>query len=524
MESNDQPRTDVAVKDSAPTPPASRPIVTTETPKATASAHSDAAPASAVQRPPAQRLPTTRIIFSAIALLVLVAICYFGVPMVRLALNTVSTDDAYVSVHVTFVAPRVAGQVERVLVDDNNRVKKGDLVVQLDKEPYQVQVDIKEALLATAKADAVVAAAQARAAAAQARSSRFKVERAMEEVHNQVAQLRATVAALASELAIRDRAFKDFERAKEIMKTPGAIAQQELDLKLQEYLVAKSKVRQSLEGVYQIRAALGLPIAPVNAEELTTVPKALAETPSDLDQTFSTVRQAASELIQALATLGVDASSFDLLPRQIIEEFFRRDPKGDIDRIFQDVFKKAPTIMQANAKVGQAQHDLRQAKLNLSYCDVYAEIDGVVARRKVNPGNNVQAGQSLMTIRSLTEIWIDSNFKETQLADLRIGQQVKIEVDMYGRRQEYEGRITGFTMGTGQTLALLPPQNATGNFVKIVQRLPVRIELLNYDPDRNPLFPGLSVTPYVYVYKPLVENDPGKGKFLQPLQSAGEKE
>ena len=100
-----------------------------------------------------------------------------------------------------------------------------------------------------------------------------------------------------------------------------------------------------------------------------------------------------------------------------------------------------------------------------------------------------------MTVRSLTEIWIDANFKETQLADLRIGQRVRCEVDMYGGRQEFEGRITGFTMGTGQTLALLPPQNATGNFVKIVQRLPVRIELTDYDPDKAPLFVGLSVDP-----------------------------
>ena len=98
-----------------------------------------------------------------------------------------------------------------------------------------------------------------------------------------------------------------------------------------------------------------------------------------------------------------------------------------------------------------------------------------------------------MAVRSLTEIWIDANFKETQLADLRIGQRVRCEVDMYGGRQEFEGRITGFTMGTGQTLALLPPQNATGNFVKIVQRLPVRIELTDYDPDKAPLFVGLSV-------------------------------
>ena len=139
----------------------------------------------------------------------------------------------------------------------------------------------------------------------------------------------------------------------------------------------------------------------------------------------------------------------------------------------------------------------------------------MVTRRNVNPGNNVQVGQSLMAVRSLTEIWIDANFKETQLADLRIGQRVRCEVDMYGSRREFEGRITGFTMGTGQTLALLPPQNATGNFVKIVQRLPVRIELTDYDPDKAPLFVGLSVVPYVYFKEP--PTGPHAGEVLQPL-------
>src|SRR5262249_6197992 len=145
------------------------------------------------------------------------------------------------------------------------------------------------------------------------------------------------------------------------------------------------------------------------------------------------------------------------------------------------------------------------------------ETTGLPPRRNVNPGNNVQVGQSLMAVRSLTEIWIDANFKETQLADLRIGQRVRIEVDMYGSRREYEGRITGFTMGTGQTLALLPPQNATGNFVKIVQRLPVRIELTDYKPERDPLFIGLSVTPYVYYKEPPA--GPHAGEFLHPPSS-----
>src|SRR4029079_3830510 len=131
---------------------------------------------------------------------------------------------------------------------------------------------------------------------------------------------------------------------------------------------------------------------------------------------------------------------------------------------------------------------------------------------------NVAAGQSVMTIRSLNDLWIDANFKETQIAKLRIGQPVKIEADMYGSHHEFSGRISGFTMGTGQTLSLLPPQNATGNFVKIVQRLPVRIDLIDYDSEKAPLFVGASVEPVVYFNEP--PTGPNAGKVLQPHMTA----
>ena len=216
-----------------------------------------------------------------------------------------------------------------------------------------------------------------------------------------------------------------------------------------------------------------------------------------------------------MTQVGLPPPSFAQTPKQALDEFISRDKEGNIDRIAERLVPEAPAVRQAEAKLLQARRDLAQAELNLRYCDIVSEIDGVVTSRNVNPGNNVSPGQALMAVRSLTEIWIDANFKETQLADLRIGQRVRCEVDMYGGRREYEGRITGFTMGTGQTLALLPPQNATGNFVKIVQRLPVRVELTDYDPDKAPLFVGLSVVPYVYYKEPAT--GPHAGAVLQPL-------
>src|SRR5262249_26175053 len=202
---------------------------------------------------------------------------------------------------------------------------------------------------------------------------------------------------------------------------------------------------QALQQVYALRAGLGLPTQPPKGQELT-------EVPADLDQTFSAVREALGLLMQSAAQLGYFPVSWNATPKETIEAFYKQDPEGNLDRIYAQIIPQAPAIKQAEAKLAQARRDLEQAELNLRYCDVVSEIDGAVTRRNVNPGNNVQVGQSLMAVRSVTEIWIDANFKKTQLADLRIGQRVRCEVDMYGSRKEFEGRITGFTMGTGQTL------------------------------------------------------------------------
>jgi membrane fusion protein, multidrug efflux system len=432
---------------------------------------------------------------------------YYMAPTVKTMLDTVSTDDAYVNGHVTYVAPRVAGQVSRVLVDDNERVKKGDLLVQLDKEPYQVQVDIKRAALAAAEAEVMTARSLVQGNLAQAGSLRWKLQRAIEDVDDSVALLRARVATLRSKEASLDRARADFARAKGLFSR-NALAREDFDQRLEAQRTAEAGAKQALEQVYEARVALGL--APrLETGELTDVP-------ADINQTFSGVRQALAELNQCMAQVGFPLVSVSRTPQQALDDFARRDKEGNIDRILERMVPDAPPVRLAEAKRLQARRDLAEAELDLRYCDIVSEIDGVVTSRSVNSGNHVSAGQSLMAVRSLTEIWIDANFKETQLGDLRIGQRVRCEVDMYGTRHEFEGRITGFTMGTGQTLSLLPPQNATGNYVKIVQRLPVRIDLTDYDPDKVPLFVGLSVVPYVYHKEPAT--GPNAGAVLQPLR------
>jgi len=202
--------------------------------------------------------------------------------------------------------------------------------------------------------------------------------------------------------------------------------------------------------------------------------------------------------------------SFEQGPKAMLDQFYRL---GDVDATFARYAANAPAVKQAEAKLEAAKRDLAQAELNLRYTDIVAEIDGVVTRRNVNPGNFVQVGQNLMAVRSLNEIWVDANFKETQLRDLRIGQPVDVYVDMYGGKRVFKGRVAGFTEGTGSTLALLPAENATGNFIKVVQRLPVRIDLVDYNADQTPLFIGTSVVPNVHINKPFT--GPDAGKFLQ---------
>jgi len=459
----------------------------------TASAAAAVAPSRAARR-----------LLALTALVAVPAAFHLIAPTVHRALNTVSTDDAYVNGHVTVVAPRVGGQVTRVLVDDNARVQQGDLLLELDREPYELAVEVQEAALAKSESALHVAEAQARATAAQLSSLRWKLEQAMENVDSGIAALHTKVSALESQRAVQARAQADRVRGRNLI--PGSyISREEADHRDRTAEAAEADASAALQGVRQIRATLGLPVEPGTGVGLATVPDGLR-------YSHSSVRQALADLVQTAATLGLAPGAGRQDPVQVLEDL--RELRGTQAHGTDDLVNNAPAVRDAQAAVQTARRQLETANLNLRYTQVRAETDGVITRRNVNPGNNLQGGQSVMAIRSTSEIWIDANFKETQLADLRIGQRVDLYLDMYGDNRVFEGRITGFTMGTGSTLALLPAQNASGNFVKVVQRLPVRIELTGPNPEATPLFIGLSVTPYVHLDEPA--SGPDAGKFLQP--------
>ncbi|HKM55260.1 MAG TPA: biotin/lipoyl-binding protein [Isosphaeraceae bacterium] len=279
-------------------------------------------------------------------------------------LNTVSTDDAYVNGHVTFVAPRVAGQVSQVLVDDNYRVKRGDLLVQLDKEPYQVQVAIKQAAVDAAQADLVAAQAEVQSIAAKARANRFQLEHAIEDVNTQIANLRANVASLDSRKATLELARANLKRGEELLPS-GGISREELDQRRQTVKVDEAAVDQALQAVYATRVGLGLPAQPDPCHDLR-------EVPPDLDQTFSAVRQALGQLRQSAVQFRYAPISWKSTPKKAVEEFYKQDPEGNLDRILARILPNAPAIKQAEAKLLEARRDLAQAELNLRYCALSA--------------------------------------------------------------------------------------------------------------------------------------------------------
>ena len=276
--------------------------------------------------------------------LVIVAVLWVGTPRVITAFKTVSTDDAYVNGHVTFVAPRVPGHVMRVFVDDNNRVHKGDILVQLDKEPYQVKVDIAQAEVGVAQSDLLAARAKDESLAGLAHSQRFDLAHAIEDLKDQVAELHASVAALQAANATVIKTQADFERARALFETQ-VISRNEFDAFQESYSVAEAQQAKAQQDVYRIRAELGLP-PPTKGEDL-------AKVPPNLDQTFSEVKAAQARLQQTAAQIGI-APTFTQSPDQMLADFYKRDPTGNIDTIIAQVLKAAPDVVQAGAKLTAA--------------------------------------------------------------------------------------------------------------------------------------------------------------------------
>ncbi len=266
----------------------------------------------------------------------------------------------------------------------------------------------------------------------------------------------------------------------------GAISREQYDQDRAALEVARNLVASQKETIHKARAVLGLSPNAANPSEV----------PADIERQYSEVQVALSNWATSLAAIGVPLSVAGLSPEEVRKKLEDWLASKISPAAAKTLVEDAPAVQVARAKVRQAQVALELARLNLSYTEIKAPFDGFVTKRTVNAGDYATIGQNLLAVQSLQDVWVDANFKETQLADLAIGMPVDIFVDAYPGKV-FTGRVAGFSPATGARLSLLPPENATGNFVKIVQRLPVRIEFDGPLPTETPLFVGLSVVPEV---------------------------
>ena len=368
-----------------------------------------------------------------------------------------STDDAQVDAHITPIASRVGGTVLHVPVEPNQEVEAGAVLVEIDKRDYEVALERARAELADAEAVAVAAKASvpitsttassnvttARGGVEQADSSYLEAQQAVE-----VARTRLSTAQAREREAEANslKATRDVERLKPLL-AKDEIAQQQFDAAVAAAAANKAATESAQAQVKE--AELGIRVAE------------------------SRLAQAGVGRQQASAGLKTAQTG----PEQVTASRARADA--------------------ADAKVRQNKAMVKQAELNLEYATVKAPVKGIVSRKSVETGQVIQPGQPLMTIIPLDRVWVTANFKETQLANMRPGQRVKIEVDAYDGR-EFSGKVESLAAATGSRFSLLPPDNATGNYVKVVQRVPVRILLDEGQDPEQLLRPGMSVVPTVY--------------------------
>jgi membrane fusion protein (multidrug efflux system) len=335
---------------------------------------------------------------------------WFGISKYTHGLHHEETDDAQISADIVPVIPRVSGYVAQVLVNDNQRVKKGDTLVILDDRDYKIKLDQAEGALEAAKVNLESAKATTTAARANIATSQASVG----TVDAQIEAAKVSVW----------RTTQDYERYANLIKDHSVTQQQ-----YEQALAAKQTAEKQLA--------------------------ILQEQKNQASQQTQAVSQ------QSNAT--------------------------------------AQQINVANSSVHQRQIDVEAAKLNLSYTVITAQQDGMISKVNVQQGQYVNAGQALFAIVHSSQVWVVANFKETQLNKMREGQFVVVTADAFPKHK-FQAKLTSFSPATGATFALLPPDNATGNFVKVVQRLPIKIEFTDSNDSLvKKLRPGLNVAVDVHL-------------------------
>jgi len=366
--------------------------------------------------------------------------------------NRETTDDAQVDGHITPIASKIYGRVAQVMVNDNQPVKAGQVLVKIDPRDYQASLDQAKAQLALAESDA--------------QSAGVDVPRTRENTASGTSSADAQLAGAAADLETAQVTYEQ-ARTSDLAYAQANIDKSRANALLAQADLARYKPLLDKGEISQQQYDAAKANADATASALKADQEKLAQAQRSVDIAKSQLVSAGARVDQAKA--GVSAAHADV--RQV--SMRASDAQGKI------------------AKVQEARAVLQAAELNLSYTDIVAPVDGVVTHKQVEPGQIVQQGQGLLVVVPLQDVWVTANFKETQLRKMRAGQKAEVHVDTYGKT--FPGHVDSIAGATGAVLSLLPPENATGNYVKVVQRIPVKIVLDPIPPDKAVLRPGMNV-------------------------------
>ena len=393
---------------------------------------------------PPEGRPRSRVKMVVVLLIVIGIIATAGVLYWNYAQSYESTDDAQVDAHLNGISARIAGTITAIHTDENQIVKAGQLVAELDPSDYSVALAQAEAEMTQKQAEVGVQ-----------NPSVPIVENANE---TGIEAARADVANVEAAVAWAER----------------------------DSTAAQAKLREAEANAAKAQADVSRYKALVDKDEL---PRQI------YDQAVSTVAALAAAVDSARATAEAAQQAVQQRRAQLTATETKLMELG-MNAPHELAIRRATVVAkQADAQVAKTRVDL--ARLHLSYTKIFAPTAGIVSKRNVEIGNHVQPGQQLFLIAQTDDLWVTANFKETQVRHIRPGQKVTISVDAYG--QDYSGYVESFPAATGTITSLLPPENASGNYVKVVQRLPVRIRFNKDQAGLDRLRPGMSVEPKVWV-------------------------
>ena len=366
------------------------------------------------------------------------------------SLRNVSTDDAYVEGSIVVISAKVSGHVAEVLAEDNRAVKAGDLLLRIDPRDYVARRD---------QARAAVAVAQA-----SQQATRSETQLTRETTSAQAEEARATLESTrvaeqaAGSAVLEARATVEAKRAAMAAMTA-------------EVTGAQSTLRQNTREMERMRSLMQGGF--VAQRDYDQAERAEATAAATLEATQRRLTQAEKEIQQAEAALGSRVLAVSQAKQRVNEA---RAALGRVESQRRQVTVKEAEIERTVASLSQAQADLAFAELQLAHTEVRSPADGVIAKKSVEGGQVVQMGQPLLAIVPLHDVWVVANFKETQLSRLKAGMPATIEIDTFPGKV-FHGTVDSLSAGTGARFSLLPPENATGNWVKVVQRVPVKIRL-----------------------------------------------